>query len=602
MSNKAPQTTDIITPDADAGLDSLLRERLKRTPDAIAYRQYDAAAGDWLAHTWAEFAADVVRWQAALAQESLEPGDRVAVMLYNCREWAAFDMAAHGLGLVVVPLYVNDRADNVGLILEDCGAKLLLVGGDKQWQALAPIEAGLKNLQRILSLQPVAPLPGGLQATPVADWLPKQGGDLAVGPQGGDAPASIVYTSGTTGRPKGVMLSHRNILANVSSILAIVPAFREDLFLSFLPLSHMLERTAGYYLPMATGATVAYARSPKLLAEDFEVLKPTAIISVPRVFERVYTKVQARLAQKPAPIRGLLNKALEVGWEHFLYTQGRGQWSPGLEVWKRLDKAIGPKVRYRIGGNLRCVIVGGAAMAPEVARFFIGAGIPMIQGYGATETAPVVTVNTLEANIPESVGIPLPGTEVRCGDNDELLTRGPCVMLGYWNNPDASAGCIDADGWFHTGDQARIDGEHVFITGRLKEIIVLSNGEKVPPADMELAITMDGLFSQLMVVGEGKPFLAALVVLDSEEYRRLAAEQGLDEAPGAAGEALEKILVQRIAARLKEFPGYAKSRRVAVVDRPWTTEDGLMTPTLKLKRPKVLARHSDEVEQLYAGH
>jgi long-chain acyl-CoA synthetase len=214
----------------------------------------------------------------------------------------------------------------------------------------------------------------------------------------------------------------------------------------------------------------------------------------------------------------------------------------------------------------------------------------------------VVTVNTLEANIPESVGIPLPGTEVRCGDNDELLTRGPCVMLGYWNNPDASAGCIDADGWFHTGDQARIDGKHVFITGRLKEIIVLSNGEKVPPADMELAITMDGLFSQVMVVGEGKPFLAALVVLDPAQYQRLVAEQGLNQAPGAAGEALEKILVQRIADRLKEFPGYAKIRRVAVVDQPWTAEDGLMTPTLKLKRPKVLARHSDQVEQLYAGH
>jgi long-chain acyl-CoA synthetase len=595
---------DIIQPGPETTLCGLLRERVERTPEAVAYRQYEEAAGDWVPWTWQRFADAVSRWQQALAREGLETGDRIAIMLKNCREWAAFDMAAQGLGLVVVPLYANDRADNLGLILEDCGARLLLVDNDEQWQMLAPVESTLAGLQRILSLGSTSPLPGGLTPTPIGDWLPEAAGELRVDSLHADSLATIVYTSGTTGRPKGVMLSHRNILFNVARVLEQVQATREDLFLSFLPLSHMLERTGGYYLPMAAGSTVAYARSAQQLSEDFDRIQPTVIISVPRVFERVYAKVQELLAAQPALVRKVFTDANRVGWEHFLYTQGRGKWSPKLEIWKKLDDLVGPKIRYKLGGRLRCAVAGGAAITPEVAQFFIGAGIPVLQGFGATETSPVVAVNTLESNIPDSVGRPLRGVEVKLGEMDEMLTRSPSVMLGYWKNPEATSASIDAEGWFHTGDRVRIDEEgHIYIIGRIKEIIVMANGEKVPPGDMEQAIGLDPLFDQAMVVGEARPFLAALVVLSSKEYQKLADAQGLsDLASERQGERLEKILVERIAPKLKDFPGYAKIPRVAVVAQPWTVESGMMTPTLKLKRAKILDAQGADLERLYAGH
>jgi len=598
------QKTDIIGSHEAVTLGALLRERVRRTPLAEAYRQFDEASEAWVSWNWERFGSEASRWQQALVKEGFEKGDRIAVMLRNCREWAAFDMAAHGLGLVVVPLYVNDRPDNMGLVLQDAGVKFLLLENQERWEALAPIENVLSGLQRVVSLTPVEPMASGLQALVADEWLPEEGGELQVDGIDSDQLATIVYTSGTTGRPKGVMLSHRNILSNVYGILESVCAFPDDVFLSFLPLSHMLERTGGYYLPMAGGAAVAYARSPKQLAEDFEVIQPTVIISVPRVFERIYSGVQEKLSKKPAPVRTAFRKSVELGWKEFLYEQGRGRWSPGAALWAKLDEIVGGKLRYKLGGRLRVAVAGGAALSPEIAQFFIALGLPILQGYGSTETSPVVSVNKLEDNIPDSVGIPLPDVEVRLGESDELQTRGPHVMLGYWNNAEATKKTIDEDGWLHTGDRARIEDNHVFITGRIKEIIVLANGEKVPPGDMEMAIALDSLFSQVMVIGEGKPYLAALVVLNPKEYASLAREAGLSTelADEQHSERLEKLLVTRAADRLRDFPGYAKIPRIGVVVAPWTIENGLMTPTLKLRRERILEACKGDVERLYAGH
>ncbi|UCG71666.1 MAG: long-chain fatty acid--CoA ligase [Chromatiales bacterium] len=593
-------TDDIVQLDYDRNLAEFLLGRLERTPDDIAYSQYGRATRDWVPLTWRQFADRVSCWQQALSGDGLQSGDRVALMLQNCIDWAAFDLAAQGLGLIVVPLYVNDRPDNMSLILQDCGARFLLVGNDEQWQSLAPVEALLSRLHRVVSLEPATALPGGLQPVAADNWLPDSGSDVRVEAPGGNELASIVYTSGTTGRPKGVMLSHRNIVANVLGVLERVQAYPNDVFLSFLPLSHMLERTGGLYLPIASGATVAFARSAQFLAKDFERVRPTVIISVPRVFERIYAKVQEQVAKQSPLKRAIFAQAIKTGWNHFLYEQGRGRWKPSLAFRKQLDKAVGPKVRNAFGGNLRCAVAGGAAIAPEVTKFFIGAGIPILQGYGSTETSPVVAVNCFESNIPESVGQPLADVEVKVGDKDELLTRGPSLMLGYWNNPEATANCIDEQGWFHTGDCARIEQGHVYITGRIKEIIVLGNGEKVPPGDMEMAIGMDELIHQALVIGEGKANLAALVVLEPEEYERFAKTAGLGDLGNEKDNPkLKKILVERVAARLKNFPGYARIPRLAIIDEPWTVESGLLTPTLKPKREKILEACNEQVKELY---
>ncbi len=358
--------------------------------------------------------------------------------------------------------------------------------------------------------------------------MPGVGGDLQTDDGEPDSLATIVYTSGTTGRPKGVMLSHRNIIYNADAALDIVQMSAEDTLLSFLPLSHTFERTVGYYIPMMVGATIAYARSIPELGEDLINIKPTILISVPRIYERVYNKIQAGLAEK-SPLAGKLFKlAVETGWQRFLHRQGRGGWQPAFLLWPLLDKLVAGKIMAKLGGNMHMAASGGAPLPPPIARVFIGLGLNLIQGYGLTETSPILTANPVADNVPDSVGIPLRGTELRVAENDELLARGPGIMLGYWDDEEATRAAIDDEGWFRTGDKARIENNHVYITGRIKEILVLANGEKVPPADMEMAIALDPLFEQVLVIGDNRPYLSAIIVLEPEQWASWSAGLGLD--------------------------------------------------------------------------
>ena len=593
---------DVIAPEAAGTLAGLLRERARRSPEAPAYRHFDRGAGAWRTLTWAEAAREAGRWQAALAREGLEPGERVAIMCRNRPEWMLFDMAAQALGLVVVPLYAEDRSGSAAWIIEHSGARLLLVEEAAQWTRLAAARERLRGLKRIVTLEPVA------REDPRVRWIGRwlDGADGPFEPAALDPHtlATIVYTSGTTGRPKGVMLSHHNILWNAAASLRAVPALPDDLFLSFLPLSHTFERTVGYYLPVMAGSCVAYARSIPELAEDLASVRPTVLVTVPRIFERVRRRLEEQLRARPALARHLFHTAAEVGWAHFQHAQHRRGWSPALAAWPALHLLVAARVLERLGGRLRAAICGGAPLAPELGHLFIGLGVPILQGYGLTEHSPVISVNRAEDNVPESVGEPLPGVEVRIGPREELLVRSPSVMLGYWEDPDATRRMIDRDGWLHTGDQARIERGHVFITGRLKDVIVLATGEKVPPADMEMAILEDALFEQVMVVGEQRPYLVAVCVLDSGAWRALAAALGLDpdDPASLADPRAERAVVERIGRCLHAFPGYAQVRRAVLTLEPWTVEDGLLTPTLKPKRRRIEARHAEAIAACYAGH
>jgi long-chain acyl-CoA synthetase len=599
---------DLIPLERAQTLDGLFVQRVQRSPEAVAYSNYDRQAKQWYDLTWAQMGQEVARWRQALDNEALEPGDRVAVLLRNCPEWVMFDQAALSLGLVVVPLYTDDRADAIAYILEDAAVKLLLVQDGGRWNRMAGSLADLACLQRVVVLEPhkeqapLAEVEDGVRA--VSDWLPAQGRPLRQRNADPNNLASIVYTSGTTGRPKGVMLSHMNMLSIAHAALTVVDCYRQDSFLSFLPLSHTLERTAGYYLPMMAGASVAYARSIAQLADDLQTVKPTAIIAVPRIFERVYARLNEQMMKRPPMARKLFKLALKTGYKDFERRMGRCRWTPSLLLWPVLNRLVADKILQKLGGRLRLAVTGGAAISPEIARAFLGLGLPMLQGYGLTETSPVISVNPMENIKPESVGVPLRGIEVRIGDNDELLVKSPGMMLGYWNNHAATVQMIDAGGWLHTGDQARIDEEnHIYITGRIKDILVLSNGEKVPPADMEMAISLDPLIEQVMVVGEGKPYMAALVVLNPDLWHGLADEYDLDPADPKSlrHSKLQNEILGRIKLALKDFPGYAKIRRVALLLEPWTVDNGLLTPTLKVKRQKVIDYCREAMESLYEG-
>lgn len=599
---------NLISPEEAVTLDGLFARRLHRSPGGLAYQAFDRGSKSWNSYTWQDVAEQVARWQNALLQEKLHPGDRIAVLLRNCPEWIIWDQAAMSLGLVTVPLYMDDRPDNVVYILEEAGVKALLVQDAGRWKRLAPALPIEGTLQRVILLTP------GREAEKCAanddrvrladQWLPASAGQLRVRPDGNSGSlASIVYTSGTTGRPKGVMLSHGNMLSVAHGGIALLDVYEEDVFLSFLPLSHTLERTAGYYLPIMSGSSVAYARSVAQLGEDLLHIRPTLMIAVPRIFERVYGKIKDQLKRKPAIARNLFNMAVSVGWSRFLYQQGRGKWSLKHLLWPLLNKLVASNVAAKLGGRMRAAVSGGAALSPDVAKIFIGLGIPIVQGYGLTETSPVISVNPLEDNIPSSVGVPIRGTEVRLGEQDELLVRGPGVMMGYWNNHKATTETIDRDGWLHTGDVAKIEDNHIYITGRIKDILVLSNGEKIPPGDMEMAISLDPVIEQVMVVGEAQPYLTALVVLSEENWPALAKELALEPKDSASlrDKKLQGVMLRRVKQALKQFPGYAKIRQVTLLTEPWTIEDGLITPTLKVKRAKVVERFSDALKEMYSG-
>ena len=594
----------VIPVEAAVTLDGLLRERVKRTPDLVAYRHFNEQHGNWRDYTWRQINHQVGRWQSALEKDGLRAGDRVAVMLRNSPEWVIFDQAALGMGLVVVPLYTQDRPENVAYIANDAGCKVLLFEGLEQWQGLSEVGEQFGGLTRILSVNALGGGLGEPRLKWIGDWLPDDGGETRHVPHDSQALATIVYTSGTTGRPKGVMLSHHNILSNAAACLSVLTPRPEDVFLSFLPLSHTFERTCGYYLGVMTGATTAYARSIPQLAEDLQAMRPTLLVSVPRIYERVYGAIRAKLNEGPAFRRTLFELTVEVGCARFEHAQGRGPWLPSFLLWPVLDALVAKKVVARLGGRVRAAISGGAALPPDVSRVFIGLGLTVLQGYGLTETSPVSCANRPDDNLPASVGRAIPGVEVKIGANNALLIRGPNVMLGYWNNPAATQQMIQPDGWLNSGDTARIDERgRVFITGRLKEIIVLSNGEKVPPVDMEAAVLRDPLFEQVMLLGEGKPYLSVMAVLNAEQWKKLCAERGFaGGAEAIRSENAEAIALERIARQLKEFPGYAQVRRATLTLDPWTVENGLLTPTMKLRRAKVMEKFNAEIDRMYAGH
>ncbi len=627
---------DVIDPAEVKTIDGLFRERVSRSADKTACIQYCVATDRWVEHSWRWMAEQVERWRRAMAADQClglglgtgtgtgtetetepERGARAAIRMGNRHEWVLYDQACMAAGLVVTPLYAEDRPDNVAYILEHTGARLFLVENAGMWLDMAAELPRLSKLARVVVLDDAKDAEdaddqlAGIddpRVMSLSRWLAQAGeGDMDIPPPAAqpDDLATIVYTSGTTGKPKGVMLSHANMLLNAHAGLKGVPVFPDDKFLSFLPLSHMFERTVGYYLPMMAGASVAYNRSIPELADDLAANRPTILITVPRIFERAYGVIQTRLEQGPALRRRLFAKAVAVGWRRFEIAQGRAAWGMDQLLWPLLKALVAKKIRARFGGNLRFVISGGAPLGLKISRVFIALGVEVLQGYGLTETGPTLTVNTPARNKPSSIGLPFIGAEIRLSEGGELQARSPSVMLGYWQNEEATRRCIDAAGWFATGDLAAIDEDgFISITGRLKEIIVLATGEKVPPADMESAICDDPLFEQVMVMGEGRAFLCALIVLNPERWPQHAAALGVDpnDAQALASERVEKFMLEKVADRLRDFPGYAAVRRLWVTTEPWTVTGGAITPTLKIKRPVLRERFKAQIENLYAGH
>jgi long-chain acyl-CoA synthetase len=590
-------------------LPQLLVNSVERYGEREALRQFDKETKSWHSLSYAQLMARVMEWRRAYAAMNLERGTRIGILMPNSIDHACADQAALANGLVPVPLHAIDTPGASAFILSDSRAQVLVTNKLTRWKQIQAAGGDLQDLTAVIITEDEVDDETGM-VRGLSEWLAAGTHvvELPEGPKEDDL-AGIVYTSGTTGRPKGVMLTHGNIVSNVKATLECVFPQVGDIFLSFLPLSHTFERTAGYYLALATGCTIAYNRSVLLLADDLKTIRPTVIISVPRVYERIFARVQDKLKKSRPAARYLFDWAVEIGWRDFcrrnhLPVEHTGRaWLDGLM--RPLVRKVSSTLLDQFGGRLRIAISGGAALSSKVARTFCGLGLPIIQGYGMTEASPIIAGNNRTLNQPNTVGKPFNNVEVRLGEGDEIQIKGPSITRGYWNRPDATADAFTEDGWFRTGDVGGFNELGLLsIKGRIKEIIVTSTGEKVPPADLEAAIETDPLFSQCYVIGENRPYLSLITVVNPDEWASFAKSCGVDPADPASldNPSVKTSALKRAKTAAGEFPHYALPRAVVLTQEPWTIENGLITPTLKLKRGPLSKKFANVIAQLYATH
>lgn len=590
-------------------LPQLLVNSVERYGEREALRQFDKETKSWHSLSYAQLMVRVMEWRRAYAAMNLERGTRIGILMPNSIDHACADQAALANGLVPVPLHAIDTPGASAFILSDSRAKVLVTNKLTRWKQIKAAGGDLQDLTAVIITENEVDDETGM-VRGLSEWLAAGTHvvELPEGPKEDDL-AGIVYTSGTTGRPKGVMLTHSNIVSNVKATLECVFPQVGDIFLSFLPLSHTFERTAGYYLALATGCTIAYNRSVLLLADDLKTIRPTVIISVPRVYERIFARVHDKLKKSRPAARYLFDWAVEIGWRDFcrrnhLPVEHTGRaWLDGLM--RPLVRKVSSTLLDQFGGRLRIAISGGAALSSKVARTFCGLGLPIIQGYGMTEASPIIAGNNRTLNQPNTVGKPFNNVEVRLGEGDEIQIKGPSITRGYWNRPDATADAFTEDGWFRTGDVGGFNELGLLsIKGRIKEIIVTSTGEKVPPADLEAAIETDPLFSQCYVIGENRPYLSLITVVNPDEWASFAKSCGVDPADPASldNPSVKTAALKRAKTAAGEFPHYALPRAVVLTQEPWTIENGLITPTLKLKRGPLSKKFANVIALLYATH
>ena len=551
----------------------------------------------------------VLRLTRGLRALGIKRGDRVAILSENRVEWALIDLAILCHGAVSVPLHAILLPDTVEFILSDCEPCAIVVSGKVQAEKVQQIRDRLPFLRTVIALDPVD-LPSILDL----DKLEEIGGNLGpvddpdgslipdgIGP---DDLASIIYTSGTTGKPKGVMLSHGNMIANARQAQEILGFSPRDITLSFLPLSHVFERTCGLYTMLLAGAGIAYAERMETVPRDLKLVRPTILISVPRLFEKIHGRVVTQALGAGRLKRSIFLWAASVGRARARLQEKGKRPSPWLALRLAIaDRLVFCKLRAALGGRIQFAVSGAAPLTPLVGEFFVGAGIPLCEGYGLTESSPVLTVNRPGRQRTGSVGQALPRTEMKIADDGEILARGPQLMQGYWNNPDATAETIDADGWLHTGDVGRLDDDgYLFITDRKKDLIVTAGGKNVAPQPLESALRRSEFIQQAIVLGDQRPFLCALIVPEFETLEAWATQIGLDISRRNALLASSEVfkLYQGLLAELnRELPGFNQVKRHVLLDRELTLEDGELTPTLKFKRFVVAERHRERIDAVY---
>ncbi|MCA1593511.1 MAG: long-chain fatty acid--CoA ligase, partial [Acidobacteria bacterium] len=580
---------------------------LQRRPDMLNYKR----GGAWRSISSDEFMERALALALGLYALGVRRGDRVAIHSENCPEWTLADAGCQLSGVIDVPIYSTQAPPQVCYILNDSGARVLFVQNRAAYERIAEAIKDCAAVEHVVFL--LEETDGGtarvstiaqLEARGRALLLerPELAEELARAVCAVDV-ATIIYTSGTTGEPKGVMLTHSNLVSNLIDMLERLHFGEGDVALSVLPLSHVFERMA-MYMYIQHGMRIFYAESLEKIGDNMREVRPTLVVAVPRLFEKIYAKIQEKASEGGRVKASLLAWAVGVGKRWARHKLKHEEMPPLVELQHRLaSRLVFSKWHAGMGGRMRMFVSGGAALPEEIGYVFEGAGLPITEGYGLTETSPVIAANTVEDNRIGTVGRPIRNVEVRIADDGEIETRGPNVMLGYYNKPEATREVFTPDGWFKTGDIGALDAEgFLSITDRKKELFKTSGGKYIAPQPIEQRIKASRFVNQVVLVGNGRKFPAALIVPDWEQLRSYAQLKSLDITTPAdlcRHPRIIDLLQRQVDAVTADLSKYERVKKIALLERELTIEGGEMTPTLKVKRRVVDEKYRDVIDRLY---
>ncbi len=560
----------------------------------------EKVGGRWQTVSFRDLYRRIEHFAGGLAGLGVDAGSRVALMSTNCIGWTVADLAIMSLGAVTVPIFPTLGPKQTAHILKDSGAEIVIVEGGEQLESVR--ESGVP-VRRVIVIDEDGANRDVLRFSEVErEGARKQnpGWEENLLSLGRDDVATLIYTSGTSGRQKGVILTHGNILSNLEAIIEVVPISDDDIGLSVLPLSHVLERTCSQFVNLVGGGTNYIAESVDEVQQNLLEVRPTVLLVVPRLFERVFGVIRAQGTANPVRAR-IFEGAVRLARRKYEHDCGESTMSLAERaLFAICDLLVYRKVRKGLGGRVRFCVSGGARLEPWLGEFFYGAGVPIIEGYGLTETSPVISVNHPEDLRFGTVGPPLPNVEVKLSEDGEILVRGPSVTPGYHNLPEENEASFE-DGWFRTGDVGEFDeGGRLRITDRSKDIMVLDTGKNVAPQPVETALSNTPHIEQAMLIGDGRKFVSALIVPDFEAVRR-SLQEDLSNEKMCSDRRVMELIQSEIDEVSADFPRHERPKKFALVPYEWTEENGEMTPTLKLKRKRILSRNEDLVREIYAS-
>jgi long-chain acyl-CoA synthetase len=582
----------------------MIFEQARRFGDKTALRY--KTKGHYLDISWQEFEKRIRAYALGLMALGVAPGDRVAIMSRNCPEWACADLGAMAAGAITVPVYHTEGIQALKHIIGDSGSRVLFLQSPLTAAEIVDQLDEIPSLEQVILFEDRIDLDRFLsldQFLAGADTGDDKALEERIAGGGVEDTATIVYTSGTTGLPKGAMLTHLNILANVRDACSVFAIGPDDVCLSFLPLSHVFERVDGYYLMLHQGAVIAYAESIDTVPANLLEVRPTVVISVPRLYEKMFARVMERVLDGPWLNKQLFFGALKIGRAYAAKTFAGEEPGALLKAGIALArKAVFSKLQERLGGRLRFFISGGAPLVRNVAEFFFAADIPVYEGYGLTETAAGIAVNTPDHVRLETVGRPFPSTEIKIADDGEILVRGPGIFKGYWQDPERDAEVFEDD-WFKTGDIGELDADgFLAITDRKKDLIVTAGGENIAPQNLENAFKSDKFISNALVYGDRKPFLTALIVPNFDNLEKYANYKGIDFLNHCDLVSHPRVLdlIRRRLDRLQQDrPSHSQIKRFTLLSRDFSAEENEITPTMKIKRKVVKEHFARILEGMY---